>query len=170
MPGLRLDECFRELGLRSSAGGAEIKRAFRKLAKTHHPDLQHAQADRERFVRILEAYKRLQTELRLHADDGDSRPCPSCGQVAELFDGADGRVACIDCLLGMTRRRSLLPVPSVTTVRHGAVIGLEAVSVYCLCVTLVRGSPEYAAVSLLTGLTALLLLAVTCVCVKYVKP
>ena len=170
MPEVPLDECFRVLGLRSSAGGAEIKRAFRKLAKTHHPDLQRARADRARFVRIVEAYRRLQTELRLHAADDDTHPCPACGRVAELFDGTDGRVACIDCLLGMTHRRSLLPVPSIRTVNHGAVVGLEVVSVYCLCVAMMRGSPSYAAASLLAGLAALFLLAVTCIAVKHVKP
>ncbi|MFH0980603.1 MAG: J domain-containing protein [Planctomycetota bacterium] len=167
---MTLEDCFHVLGLRPSAGGREIKSAFRRLAKAHHPDLQGEETDREPFVRIVSAYKRLQDELRLHSADDDARPCPSCGKVADLFDGSDGRAACVECLLGVTRRRRLLPLPSITTVRHGTVVLLETASLVCFFLALVKEDRAYAAASLLAGLAALLVLALTCITVKYVKP
>lgn len=161
-----LDDCFRVLGLRSSAGGMRIKRAFRGLVKEHHPDLQHSRADLKRFIQIVEAYTRLRHELQLHSPDEDTRPCPSCGKVAELLDGLDGKAACPDCLLGQTRRRLLLPLDVITTVKHGAVIALEAASIFCFVMALARESPTYAAISVATGVVALIILAVTCITLR----
>ena len=167
---LSLDECFRVLGLRPSAGGAEIKRAFRQLAKEHHPDLRHGRADRRTFIRIVAAYRRLHTELHLRSSEDNLRPCPSCGRAAELLDGADGRIACLDCLLGITQRRRALPLPLWTTVRHVGVIVLEAASLACFGLAVATGAFAYAVASLLTGVAALVVLALTCITVKHVKP
>lgn len=164
-----LEPWFRELGLRPSAGGEEIRRAFRRLAKAHHPDLQRGWAGGDRFVRIVQAYRKLREDLKLHAAADQARPCPQCGQAAELLEGLDGRFACIDCLLDVTRRRFLLPLPIVTTVSHTVVIVLEGVSVGCFGLAWARGSPALAAVSLIAGLAALALLAVTCLAVKQVR-
>jgi len=167
MPEISLKDCFRELDLQPSAGGAEIKRAFRRLAKAYHPDLQRGHADAKRFIRIVEAYTRLRQELRLHTADDNARLCPECRQTAELLESPDGRIACVDCLLGVTRRRLLLPFPMLRSVKHAAVIALEGVSIACLCLALARGSLTYGAVSLASGMAALATLAATCVTVKW---
>ena len=166
---MTLDECFRVLGLRRSAGASQIKHAFRRLAKEHHPDLQHGKEDRKLFIRIVRAYRRLQSELCLHSAGEHTRPCPSCGETAELLDGVDGAAACIDCLLGVTRRRRSLPLMSITIVKHGIVILLESVGVVCLLVAVTHKSHIWAVAGLLTGLAALVVLAVTCLLVKYLK-
>lgn len=43
------------LGVNSSASASEIKRAYRRLARQHHPDL-NAQAQDEQIKRLNEAY------------------------------------------------------------------------------------------------------------------
>jgi hypothetical protein len=56
---------YEVLGVPQGAGRDEVVRAFRRLAKEHHPDRFHAEGReaeeraRRRFVRILDAYERL---------------------------------------------------------------------------------------------------------------
>jgi molecular chaperone DnaJ len=45
------------LGVDRSADDAEIKRAFRRLARQHHPDVSDAPGAEERFREIVEAYE-----------------------------------------------------------------------------------------------------------------
>lgn len=47
------------LGVPRYAGTAEIKRAYRQLARTYHPDTSAATGDSERFREISEAYQTL---------------------------------------------------------------------------------------------------------------
>ena len=54
---------YRMLGLAPGAPLAEIKRAYRTLAKQYHPDLNKAPDAAERFIEVNEAYEFL---LRLH--------------------------------------------------------------------------------------------------------
>jgi curved DNA-binding protein CbpA len=56
--GLELEKKARGvLGVRTAAGPAEIRRAFWKLAKTYHPDLNPGDSYRwERFMLVAEAY------------------------------------------------------------------------------------------------------------------
>ena len=49
-------ECLRVLGVNSGSTDDHIKQAFRKLAKTHHPDLG---GNADRFVKIQQAYEKL---------------------------------------------------------------------------------------------------------------
>jgi molecular chaperone DnaJ len=67
------------LGVTKDASEQDIKRAFRELARQHHPDIAVAGDDGERFREINEAYTVLSDrELRArydrwgHADDGNS--------------------------------------------------------------------------------------------------
>ena len=53
-----LDEAYAILGISSSAADAEVKKAFRKKAKEHHPDL--AQGAGLSAVKIEEAKKKFQ--------------------------------------------------------------------------------------------------------------
>jgi molecular chaperone DnaJ len=47
------------LGVSSSAGRDEIRTAFRRLAREHHPDLSRAPGSDERFREVVEAYRTL---------------------------------------------------------------------------------------------------------------
>ena len=55
---------YRLLGLEPNAGIQEIKRAYRKLAKSYHPDLNLPTSDREKFIEITKAYDRLIERLK----------------------------------------------------------------------------------------------------------
>jgi len=54
---------YRTLGLEPGASPAEIKRAYRRLAKAFHPD-SAGEAALPRFLAIHEAYDRLTTGRR----------------------------------------------------------------------------------------------------------
>ena len=54
---MTLKECYKALGLKEGADLADVKRAYRKLAFSLHPDLNPAVADAaQRFQRVNEAY------------------------------------------------------------------------------------------------------------------
>lgn len=48
---------YETLGVSKTASGPEIKKAYRKLAKTHHPDLNNNQGSAARFKEVTEAYE-----------------------------------------------------------------------------------------------------------------
>lgn len=50
---------YRLLGLEPNAGSEEIKRAYRRLAKVYHPDLNLPTSDRNKFIELTQAYERL---------------------------------------------------------------------------------------------------------------
>jgi len=74
------------LGLTSDATLADVKNAYRKLARQHHPDRNNADAGViDRFRRITEAYEYLSAHLKDNAHgNGHSRP----GQAARPRAGA----------------------------------------------------------------------------------
>jgi len=58
------------LGVNHNADEAEIKRAYRKLAKKHHPD---SGGDSNRFIAIRQAYEALHTPIEKEAEQLVSR-------------------------------------------------------------------------------------------------
>src|SRR5262245_11026173 len=60
---------YEVLGLERGADDAAIKRAFRKLAQQHHPDVSQDPAADERFKEINEAYQVLSDPQRRQAYD-----------------------------------------------------------------------------------------------------
>ncbi len=55
-----MEDCYKILGISSSASIAEIKSAFRRKAKLLHPDLSSSEnADTQQFQRLLKAYQTL---------------------------------------------------------------------------------------------------------------
>ena len=67
------------LGLTSDATLADVKNAYRKLARQHHPDRNNADPGAiDRFRRITEAYEYLSAHLKDNAHgNGHSRPGPA---------------------------------------------------------------------------------------------
>src|ERR1700749_3287202 len=66
-------------GLTSAATLADVKKAYRKLARQHHPDRNNADPGAiDRFRRITEAYENLSAHLKDNAHgNGHSRPGPA---------------------------------------------------------------------------------------------
>jgi DnaJ domain len=78
------------LGLRSNATLADVKKAYRKLARRRHPDRNNADPRAiDRFRRITEAYEYLSAHLKDNANgNGHSRPGPTAPLRADV--GAPG--------------------------------------------------------------------------------
>ena len=163
------EECFRVLELEASAGPAEVRAAFRRLAKECHPDLRMSPGGIGRFQQIVRAYRVLQHELRLHPAESDVRICPICGRYKELLEGLDGRPACAECLLGETRRKRHLPAPFMQTVKHLSVVALYVAAIVLLIQWLVTENLGYALASLACAVTGLVVLAVTVLHVREVR-
>lgn len=72
-----MDNYYEILGVDRNASQDEIKKAFRKLAKQHHPDVNHgAFESEEKFKKINEAYnvlnkENLRKEYDLKLDGGE---------------------------------------------------------------------------------------------------
>lgn len=55
---MNLADCYRLLGLNSGASLAEIKAAYRRLARRYHPDVNPTDKEaKEKFIAITEAYQ-----------------------------------------------------------------------------------------------------------------
>jgi hypothetical protein len=69
-------DCYAILGLTSDATLADVKKAYRELARQHHPDRNNADPGViDRFRRITEAYEYLSAHLEDNANgNGHSRP------------------------------------------------------------------------------------------------
>jgi DnaJ domain len=72
-------EAYGILGLTPGATLADVKKAYRKLARQHHPDRNNADPRAiDRFRRITEAYEYLSAHLKDNAHgNGPSRPGPT---------------------------------------------------------------------------------------------
>jgi curved DNA-binding protein CbpA len=86
------------LGLTSDATLADVKKAYRKLARQHHPDRNNADPGAiDRFRRITEAYEYLSAHLKDNAHgSGHSRPRPAASpRAASPRAGAGMRIVVI---------------------------------------------------------------------------
>jgi hypothetical protein len=61
---MSIEEAFAFLGLPIHAGHEEVKSAFRKLAKLHHPDI-NPDARRDDFIKLERAYRRALTIVNM---------------------------------------------------------------------------------------------------------
>ncbi|GGM07389.1 DnaJ C-terminal domain-containing protein [Dactylosporangium sucinum] len=64
------------LGVPRSAGPAEIQRAYRTLARRHHPDVNREPGAEDRFKEITEAYHVLSDPAHRRRYDRETRPAP----------------------------------------------------------------------------------------------
>ena len=79
------------LGLAKGAGSAEIKRAYRRLARTYHPDINPGDRTAElRFRQISEAYETLSDpDRRRRYDAFGEAPPPDASPPSYGFEGFD---------------------------------------------------------------------------------
>ena len=76
---------YGDLGLTSDATLADVKKAYRKLARQHHPDRNNADPEAtDRFRRITEAYEYLSAHLKDNArGNGHTTPAPTAPPRAD---------------------------------------------------------------------------------------
>ncbi|MFO0773883.1 MAG: molecular chaperone DnaJ [Nitrospiraceae bacterium] len=81
---------YETLGVERTASEDEIKKAFRRLARQHHPDVQHGQQDKkqaeEKFKEIAEAYEVLSDAQRRQRYDAYGHAGAQGGGGFEGFD------------------------------------------------------------------------------------
>lgn len=75
-PGLD-EDLYRALELRPTATDAEIRDAFRRLARRYHPDVNHEPGAAERFRQVVAAYEVLSDPARRAAYDAAQRGAPA---------------------------------------------------------------------------------------------
>src|SRR2546430_1314809 len=110
--GPSVNDYYGILGIRRDAGPDEIKKAYRRLARELHPDVNPDPQTQERVKEITQAYEGLSHPEKRQMDDpgGEpvarsflgqvmtSRPCPACGGYGTIIRrpcpecDADGRV------------------------------------------------------------------------------
>lgn len=73
------------LGLTSSASASEIRKAFRRLARKIHPDVNDDADAAEQFIKVAEAYAVLGNEVKRKAYDA-SRSKMSVAFIDELLE------------------------------------------------------------------------------------
>jgi curved DNA-binding protein len=75
------------LGVERGASEKDIRRAYRKLARKHHPDVNKDPGSEDRFKEVSEAYEVLRDpEKRARYDAGDARVEFDDGDLADLFE------------------------------------------------------------------------------------
>ncbi len=97
---MQFKDYYEALGVESGAGEAEIKTAYRRLARKYHPDVSKEAGAEERFKSINEAYEVLRDKEKRVAYDQlraqgyrpgeDFRPPPDFGQGAGQGFGQGG--------------------------------------------------------------------------------
>lgn len=94
---------YEVLGVARDASAAEIKRAYRKLARTYHPDVnKEADAD-QKFKELSEAYEVLSDDNHRARYDQFGHQDPSQGGAG--FSGAEGFGDIFDMFFGGGRRQ-----------------------------------------------------------------
>jgi molecular chaperone DnaJ len=74
------------LGVTRGADVNKIKKAYRRIAKEHHPDITHSQAGAEKLIEVREAYETLTDESRRRAYDAQLKRQGSSVTVSRAPD------------------------------------------------------------------------------------
>ena len=129
---MQFKDYYAVLGVEPSAGDAEIKTAYRRLARKYHPDVSKEPGAEEQFKAVNEAYEALrdpqkraaydQLRARGYRPGEEFRPPPDFGRggpgaqefdFEEIFGGAGGGSGGFsDFFEGLFRRRGRAEAPS----------------------------------------------------------
>jgi molecular chaperone DnaJ len=89
------------LGLDRDASQEDIKRAFRRLARKHHPDVNPNDPEAEaRFKQIAEAYAVLSDPAKREQYDRYGHVEPGVGSMGDIFDAFGGLGELFDAFFG----------------------------------------------------------------------
>jgi curved DNA-binding protein len=94
---VKFQDYYAILGVAREASREEIQRAYRKLARKHHPDVDKTPGATQRFAQLAEAYEVLKDEkkrqrydtLGARWKDGEEVPPPSGWRESHFEPGAD---------------------------------------------------------------------------------
>lgn len=87
--GMNLIDCYRALGLRTGAPFADVKAAYRRLARRYHPDVNPGdQQAKDKFIELTEAYRTLSQAL---PHDGLDSAETSTESVAASYPAAQAK-------------------------------------------------------------------------------
>lgn len=113
------DDHYKALGVQKTASQDEIKKAYRKLAKEHHPDLG---GDEEKFKKINEAYSVLSDAAKRSAYDNRGRGThPGFGPNMNSWEEVFG-----DFFRNMSRRHAAGPT-NEKDIRFNLGVSLEQI-------------------------------------------
>ena len=86
-----MSDHYETLGVQRNASSEEIKKAYRKLARELHPDVNPSEQAQERFKSVTHAYEVLGDEQsRRNYDSGGSEGAFGFGDIFETFFGGGG--------------------------------------------------------------------------------
>lgn len=80
-------DLYEVLGLKKGASEAEIKSAYRKLARSHHPDIDKSPGAADKFKEVSEAYQVLSDPQKRSSYDQFGHAAFSSGGVGNPFGG-----------------------------------------------------------------------------------
>ena len=110
---------YRTLGLQRTASLAEIRRAYRILARRYHPDVNPGSQSSERFSAIANAYEVLSDENRRRAYDADLNATTQFSRAAQRAQAYAASQAMQDAMRGKRtpHREQVSPKSSATQSR-----------------------------------------------------
>jgi curved DNA-binding protein CbpA len=115
------------LGVRSDASAREIRRAYRRLARLHHPDLSPRPDGPERFAELAHAYAILNDPAqRARYDQTRQRPAPARPPTASRSPVLQRTIRREILELSPSEARHLARHPLTLRDSHGRLIVLPA--------------------------------------------
>ena len=106
---------YEVLGVSKSASKDEIKKAYRKLSKKYHPDINKEEGADEKFKEISEAYEVLSDENKRANYDQFGHDGPQGGFGSQGFGGSDLKIFSAHSLVAVHVKEILMHLAKVMT-------------------------------------------------------